>query len=697
MKVKRVLMACVLMRMMAGAGLSAQNNGAVATGEEDVRISLQELQEVVVTGQGARQRFENLQLGAEKLELSKLALTPVLFGERDIVKSITLMPGVHGEGEGAGGFEVRGGTSAQNLVTLDGISLYNPSHVMGIFSMFNDDALGSATLFKGPIPAGFGGATASVLETALAPGDMEGYHASGTIGILAAKIKGEGPIVKDRLSLAVTGRRSYVDAFLKMVPQYRHTEMNFYDVTGKLRWHIRGGDYLDVSVLTSRDNMGISDLMTMYWGNTGVSANWTVRRGGRWRFVTTGAFTNYSADMGMAMMRTDQTLKEYIRNFAVNEAVTYTCNDDHSVEWGVRSELLRVKSAEFIINGNRQCEVRSAWLNALWANYEGRFCEKFALSAGVRLSLVSSLSGNRFHDFKAINEPEPDFSQATYFTPEPRVSLKYDVNDRHNLKAGVSVATQNLHSIRSSATSFPFDRYALTSASVKPQRATQYGLAYCGMTSGGDWEWSAEGYYKKMANVYDYQDGRTMFSKTSIESMILGGDGRSYGAELMLRKNSGRLTGWVSYTLSKTQTRISGINGGCWYDATNDRRHYASVVAIFRLAERWSLSGAWTYSSGQRLTAPDVKYELDGGTCYYYSRRNGYRTPPSHRLDLSATYTRVGKRFTTQWAFGIYNAYCHYSPYIIYFEDDASKPSGTRAVQRSLFGVVPSVSYTLKF
>ncbi len=700
-----------LIPAVAGVGVSAQDGGGRAWGiyvdgdreemaggeENDGVVEDKVLEEVVVTGQGARQRFESLQLGAEKLELSKLALTPVLFGERDIVKSITLMPGVHGEGEGAGGFEVRGGTSAQNLVALDGISLYNPSHVMGIFSMFNDDALGGATLFKGPIPAGFGGATASVLETSLAPGDMDSYHASGTIGILAAKIKGEGPIVKERLSLAVTARRSYVDAFLQMVPQYRHTEMNFYDVTGKLRWHIKGGDYLDVSVLTSRDNMGISDLMTMRWGNTGVSANWIARRDGRWRFETTAAFTNYSADMGMEMMRSDQTLKEYIRNVSLNESVTYQVDDNHSLEWGARSELLRVKSGEFLINDSRQREVRSVWQNALWGSYEGHFGERFAVSAGLRLSLVSALSGEAFHEFEAINEPEPDFSPKTYFMPEPRVSMRYDFNGLHNIKGGVSVTTQNLHSIRSSATSFPFDRYALTSAGVRPQSAAQYGIAYNGMTVGGDWEWSAEGYYKDIENVYDYRDGRTMFSNTCLESLISGGEGRSYGAEFMVRKNSGRLTGWISYTLSKTQTRIAGINGGHWYDATNDRRHYASVVAIFRLTDRWSLSGAWTYSSGQRLTAPDVKYELDGGTCYYYSRRNGYRTPPSHRLDLSATYTRHGKRLTTQWALGVYNAYCHYSPYIIYFEDDESRPSGTRAVQRSLFGVVPSVSYTLKF
>lgn len=677
------------------AALSAQANETIPTASPD-SVAEQRLEEVVVTGQSARRRISSVKLGAESLELSKLTATPALFGENDLIKSITLMPGVHSEGEGAGGFEVRGGTSSQNLVILDGITLYNPSHVMGIFSTFNDNAIGRATLYKGPIPAAYGGATSSVLDAQLSNGDMDEYHASGTIGILAAKIKAEGPIVRDRLSFAVTARRSYVDLFLKMIPQYRHTVMNFYDVTAKLRYRCHGGDYLDLSFMASHDNMAISDLMGMYWGNIGASLNWRVSRG-RWHIVTTGAFTDYSPKMTMNVMHTDQTLKEYIRNASLNVKVTRDLSDRHSVEIGVRSELLRVKSGEFAVNVTNQWEIRSGWQNALWTDYEGTFNDRLSLSAGIRLSLYSAMSGSRFHSFEAIDEPSPDFSAKTYFNPEPRVSVKYNINGCHNIKGGIGMTTQNIHAIRTNTSSFPFDRYALSSAGVRPEQSTQYGIGYSGMTRDGGYDWSVEGYYKDMRHVYDYRDGMTMFSQTNLESIILGGDGRSYGAEFMLRKNTGRLTGWVSYTISKTETRIPGINGGQWYDATNDHRHHASVVAIFRLTDRWNLSGSWTYSSGQPLTAPDVKYELDGTTCYYYSRRNGYHTPPSHRLDLSATYTHVGRRLTYQWSFGVYNAYNRYNPFVVYFEDDPTKPSGTRAMQQSLYGIVPSVSYTLKF
>lgn len=259
------------------------------------------------------------------------------------------------------------------------------------------------------------------------------------------------------------------------------------------------------------------------------------------------------------------------------------------------------------------------------------------------------------------------------------------------------MSSQDIHGIRATMTTFPFDRYALTSDYVKPELTWQYSAGYAGMTTDGSWDWSAEAYYKSLKNIYDYRDGVTMFSRINLESLILGGKGRSYGLELMLRKNFGRLTGWISYTLSKTETQIPGINEGNWYKASNDRRNDIAVVAMYRFSDRWTASASWTFSSGRPLTAPDEKYEIDGTTCYYYSSRNSYMTPASHRLDLSATYTRIGKRTTSILSFGIFNAYAHYSPFVIYFEDDPSKPSGTRAVQQSLFGIVPSISYTIKF
>ncbi len=670
---------------------------AWAAEESADSVMSEKLQEVVVTNNSARHRIGSMRLGAEQLELSKLTRLPSFGGEADVIKSITLLPGVRSEGEGGGGFEVRGGNAYQNHVMLDGISLYNPSHVMGIFSTFNDAALGGATLYKGAMPAMYGEATSSVLDMSLAAGDMEEFHGSASIGILAAKIKAEGPIVRDKLSFAVTARRSYVDAFLEMVPEYRGTVMNFYDVTAKVRYRPSPVHLVDASFFISRDNMAVSELMGMYWGNLGGSVNWTAMAGDNLSFKTSVALTRFNPEMGVDIMDMNETMWTYIHNYSINERMRWQPDDNHAVELGLRSELLKVKSAEWIINAAREREIRSLWENSVWADYSGSFGGKIDVTAGLRLNVASVLSADRFHEFMSTGTVTGQFDGKTYIEAEPRVNIKYNITPQHNVKAGAGISTQNLHAIRSSSTSFPFDRYALTSACVRPERSRQYGVGYSGMTVDGAFDWSAEGYYRSISNVYDFKDGSSAFSDIALESIILGGRGRSYGAEFMLRKNAGRLTGWVAYTLSRTQTRISGINDGQWYNATNDRRHDFSITAIYRLTDRWSLSGSWIYLSGQPLTAPDVKYEIGGVTCYYYSRRNAYMTPPTHRLDLSATYTHTGRKFTYEWAFGIYNAYCRYNPFVVYFEDDPSKLSGTRAVQQSMYGIVPSVSYTLKF
>ncbi len=660
-------------------------------------ISATKLQEVIVTGNSARQRIDNVRIGSERLELGRLSQLPSFGGENDIIKSISLLPGVRSEGDGGGGFEVRGGNAYQNLILLDGISLYNPSHVMGIFSTFNDDALGSATLFKGPYPAMYGDATSSVLETTLMPGDMESFHGSFTIGILAAKLKAEGPILKNKLSFAVTARRSYVDAFLKLVPKYRSTIMNFYDITAKIRYTPHSGHIIDGSFFISHDNMAISDLMGLYWGNLGASINWIAKNSDSFSFTSSVSMTHFDPKMSMDIMALNQEMLTYIHNYSFNEKIHWNIAENHGIEFGLCSQFLKVKSAEWLINASTEKEIRSLWENSAWIDYNGSFSDKVYVAAGARFNVSSVLSQNRFHEFFSSYGVPNQFDGKTFLDIEPRINLKYNISETHNIKGGIGSSSQDLHAIRTTTTSFPFDRYALTSAIIKPERVIQYAVGYSGMTVNGDFDWSAETFYRDIKNVYDYKDGKSSFSDIALENIILGGKGRGYGVELMLRKNNGRLTGWIAYTLSHTETKIPGINDGKWYDASNNRTHDLAVTAIFRLTEKWNLSGSWIFLSGQPLTAPDVKYEIAGETCYYYSQRNSYKAPPTHRLDLSAIYTHFGRKFTYEWAFGIYNAYCRYNPYVVYFRDDPDKPSGTQAVQQAMYGLVPSVSYTLKF
>lgn len=673
--------------------IAAEMSAAV----EPDSVAVGQLDELVVTGNSALQRLQSNQIGAEHLELDKLKLTPSLGGETDIIKSLSLLPGVRSEGDGGGGFEVRGGNASQNLTELDGITLYNPAHVMGIFSTFNDDALGAATLYKGPYPAVYGGASSSVLNTSLSPGDMTRYHGSATIGILAAKIFAEGPIIKDKLSFAVAARRSYVDAFLKIIPKYRSTVMNFYDVSAKLRFTPSESDMIDAAFFIGHDNMAVGKIMGLYWGNLGGSVNWTARPADGWKLRTTAAVTHFDPKMKMDIMRDSQTMFTYIHNYSLKENIEVQLNDFHNIEFGAGSNLLKVKSAEWVTNNSNEREIRSLWENALWIDYNGNFSDRFNLNAGMRLNVSSVITSPHFHDYFSLRGGKNQFDKKTYIDAEPRISLKYSFSEFHNLKGGFGMSSQNLHAIRSTSTSFPFDRYALTSAVVRPEESMQYGLSYNGMTPDGVFDWSVEGYYRNIRNIYDYKDGCNSFSSILLEDIILGGKGRSYGLELMLRKNTGALTGWISYTLSRTETKIPGINNGRWYNASNDRRHDFSITGIYRFSSSWNLSASWIFMTGQPLTAPDVKYEVGGITCYYYSQRNSYKTPPIHRLDIGATYRHQGKKLTYEWSFGIYNAYCRYNPYIVYFEDDPSKPSGTRAVQQAMYGIIPSVSYSLSF
>ncbi|MDE5975670.1 MAG: TonB-dependent receptor plug domain-containing protein, partial [Muribaculaceae bacterium] len=408
-------------------------------------VDTKSLNEVVVTGQSARQRVTNGKWGSENLELNKLALTPQLFGETDIVKSITLLPGVHGEADGAGGFEVRGGNAYQNLVTMDGMTLYNPSHMMGIFSTFNDDAMGRATLHKGPIPLQFGGASSSALETHMKSGSLEQYRFSGTVGILNAKIAADGPIVKDELSFSVAARRSYVDLFLKLIPQYKHTVMNFQDVNAKVHYKVNNDNIIDGSFFFSRDNLAVSDLMTMHWGNLAGSVNWNCRTDNGWNLTTTAAVTDYTTLMGMDIMATSQSMTQYIRSFSLNERVVYSFSENHLIEFGVRTEMLRVKSGDMYVDAAHYLDIRSGWSNAAWISYEGDVAKWLTLAVGARLSLFSSLAGHRFHDFEAVNEPLPDYRNKTYAHLEPRGSLRFNLNDFHNIRVGASVATQDIH------------------------------------------------------------------------------------------------------------------------------------------------------------------------------------------------------------------------------------------------------------
>ena len=674
-----------------------------AQAQRDVISRVDTLQEVTVTSRSALKRINEVQIGVEKVEIATLARVPALFGEKDIIKSIQLLPGVKSESDGSGGYQVRGGTSAQNLILLDGATVYNAGHLMGLFSTFNDEALANASLYKGLVPAQLGGGTSSVFDIDTRSGDMQRYHFSGTVGLLSAKVMAEGPIQSDKSSFLFAGRRSYLDIFLKSSKDYKDNTMNFYDANLRLNFRLSPQDMLSLTFFRGRDNMGIDDLMDMSWGNTTAAANWLHTFGDPLYANTQLTYSDFSDDVGIDLMNIHYTMAGYIRHLTLNHRQVWTPTKRHRVNYGLETTYLQLKSAEWDIDFLHQREKRNAWMNSLWVNEEWKLNDHLDLSAGVRLHLFTVLGGSPYYQVDAkgniVETLTPGSGEfvKTYADVEPRVSLKWAISQQHSVKIGYSRTSQDIHAIRGSSASMPFDRYTMTSNIVSPEQADQVAAGWTAITRDGAYDFSLEGYYKDIRNVYDYRDGKSFHSEIEIERLILGGKGRAYGLELAAHKNEGRLTGWLSYTLSWVENKIEGINGGEWYTAPNDRRHDLAVVGMYHLNDRWELSAAWRYNTGQALTAPSAKFEVDGHTYYYYAERNGYRAPAYHRLDLSATYSRTVGKTTHQWAFGLYNAYNRYNPYVITFENDDTKPSGTKTVQTSLFGIIPSVSFTIRY
>lgn len=674
-----------------------------AQAQRDVISRVDTLQEVTVTSRSALKRINEVQIGVEKVEIATLARVPALFGEKDIIKSIQLLPGVKSESDGSGGYQVRGGTSAQNLILLDGATVYNAGHLMGLFSTFNDEALANASLYKGLVPAQLGGGTSSVFDIDTRSGDMQRYHFSGTVGLLSAKVMAEGPIQSDKSSFLFAGRRSYLDIFLKSSKDYKDNTMNFYDANLRLNFRLSPQDMLSLTFFRGRDNMGIDDLMDMSWGNTTAAANWLHTFGDPLYANTQLTYSDFSDDVGIDLMNIHYTMAGYIRHLTLNHRQVWTPTKRHRVNYGLETTYLQLKSAEWDIDFLHQREKRNAWMNSLWVNEEWKLNDHLDLSAGARLHLFTVLGGSPYYQVDAkgniVETLTPGSGEfvKTYADVEPRVSLKWAISQQHSVKIGYSRTSQDIHAIRGSSASMPFDRYTMTSNIVSPEQADQVAAGWTAITRDGAYDFSLEGYYKDIRNVYDYRDGKSFHSEIEIERLILGGKGRAYGLEFAAHKNEGRLTGWLSYTLSWVENKIEGINGGEWYTAPNDRRHDLAVVGMYHLNDRWELSAAWRYNTGQALTAPSAKFEVDGHTYYYYAERNGYRAPAYHRLDLSATYSRTVGKTTHQWAFGLYNAYNRYNPYVITFENDDTKPSGTKTVQTSLFGIIPSVSFTIRY
>lgn len=665
-------------------------------------IRTEKLDEVVVQGKSAAQRLQSVQIGVERLSVDELENTPSLLGERDVMRSLQLLPGVKAESEASSGFQVRGGTSAQNAILYDHVPVYNVGHLAGLFSAFNNDALSGVTLYKGCPPAQHGGGSASVLDISSRQGATDRWHGGASIGLLSAKALGEGPLGK-KASMLVSARRSYADVPLKIVDDFKDNTLYFYDLNARTDLLLGDNDQLQLSLFGSNDRTALKEMIDLRWSNLAANASWRHHFRGTSYAQTSLLLSNYRTENRADLLGMDLSFSGHIRQWGLRQDFALHFGT-LELNIGAQSMVLDVKSAEWQHVTNHEKELRRAWENIVWAGLDIHFSRHWAVQAGTRFSAFSSLGGTYYYDINGQGDIVWFYKTRryhivnTHFTLDPRLSMVWNIGSQFSVKVGYGRSTQNIHALRGQNTSTPFDRYALSSNLIKPQRADQLSLGLYAMTSGQGYDFSLEGYYRHIENNLDYRDGKSFTSAIEIERLVLPGQGRCYGGELMVRKNHGRLTGWLAYTLSWAKNKIDGINNGRWYTANVDRRHDVDLVAMYRLSPSWQLGALWVYNSGQAFTAPSGKYEIIDNYIYYYAERNGYRAPAYHHLDVSATWTRpvAGGRITREWQFGIYNLYNRYNPFLIDFED-SENGARTKAVGYSLFGIVPSVSLNLKF
>ena len=668
--------------------------------EDTVRT--QELDEVVVSGFGARQRLQSVQMGTARLSAEELQATPSLLGEKDVMRTLQLLPGVKQESEASSGFQVRGSTSAQNAILYDQVPVYNVGHLGGLFSAFNSDAVSGATLYKGCPPAQYGGATSGVLDIGSRPGAADHWHGGATIGLLSAKALAEGPLGR-RAQLLLAGRRSYADVPLKLMEKYKDNTLYFYDANARLDFQMSRHDQLQLSLFGGRDHIALRDMASLQWSNLAASLSWRHHFSDASMVRTSLIASNYGTDNAVDMLGMNQSLSGHIRQWGLRHDVTLLLGR-YELNVGAQSMIVDVKSAEWQVVNSHEKEQRKAWENAVWAGLELRLGSSVTVQGGLRMTAFSSLGGPYYYETNAsgdivwLYKTRRNRIVNTHLTLDPRVSTLWRLSPLVSLKAAYSHTSQNIHALRGQITSTPFDRYTLSSNLLKPQQADQSSLGLYAMTADQDYALELEGYYRHISNILDYRDGKSFGSAIEMERLVLPGQGRCYGAEVMVRKEHGRLTGWLAYTLAWARNKIVGVNGGRWYTASVDRRHDVNIVTMYSMSARWKLSALWIYNTGQAFTAPSAKYEMIDNYVYYYSERNGYRAPAYHRLDVSATWTKpvARGRITREWQFGIYNLYNRYNPFIIDFED-SDQGAHTKATAYSLFGIVPSVALSLKF
>ena len=675
-----------------------------------------ELKEFVVTENKGDQNIKSDQMSAISLKIEAINKIPALMGEVDVIKVIQLLPGVQTSGEGSSGFNVRGGSMDQNLILLDEATVYNASHLMGFFSVFNNDAVKELKLYKGDIPAEYGGRLSSLLDIKQKDGNAKNLSGSGGIGTISSRLMLEGPIIKDKTTFLIAGRRSYADLFLPLSPSktVRGSTLYFYDLNFKISHIINKNNRLYLSGYYGQDiiRTGSANPFHMSWGNSTTTFRWNHLFNSKLFSNFSLINSNYKYDLGSDAAISGFKWLANMRDYVAKADFGYFITPESTLKFGVSATYHQFQPGDTKGNGDNSVfnEIKIPPSNAIeygiFISHEFELTPLISFNYGLRYSLFQSIGQATVYNYDA-NYNATDSTvygknkiYNTYGGFEPRIGTKFIINETSSIKASYSRSIQYLQLASNSTVGTPLDIWLPASPNIKPQKCDQYAIGYFRNFFKNIIETSVEVYYKEMKNAIDFKDQAQLLMNPQIEGELRFGKSNSYGMEILIRKQTGKFTGWIGYTYSRVFRTFESINNGNKYPAPYDRPNNVSVVMSYDITKRVCASATWVYATGSPVTFPTGRFEYGNMIAPVYSDRNSFRMPDYHRLDLGVTIEgkdKPNRHFHGSWTFSVYNAYNRHNAYSISFKADPNNPTVTEAWKTYLFPIIPAVTYNFKF
>ncbi len=706
-------------------GYEAQTRSINLKENSQVTIMLAEesevIDEVIVTGEKKNRNVESIDISTEKMPVAMVKKLPSFMGEADIIKSIQLLPGIQSGGEGSSGLYVRGGGPGENLLILDEAPVYSASHLMGFFSVFNSDAIKDIEVYKGGIPSVYGGKASSVIDIRMKDGNSQQLQLNGGISNISSRLTIQGPIIKNKWSFILSGRRTYADVVGRLagIDELKGNDLYFYDLNGKTNIQFGPKDRLYISAYTGDDYFRLGESLYSRWGNITGTARWNHVFGDKLFSNTSIIYSKYNYNMGVPGDNADQfDWASDIEDYNVKVDLTWYLNPQNKISYGVNGIYHHFQPGRVDVNEASYYHdliltQYNALDNAVYIANEQKIGSRLTLQYGFRYSVFQQIGEGKVREYLDPEKPHSDqiidvkeygpweIIGNSYSNFEPRFSMKYSLGLTSSVKASYNRMVQNLHLVSNTNSPTPFDIWLPSNKYIKPLLVDQYVLGYFRNFSNDAIETSIEFYYKDMQHVIDYIDGAELFLNENIETELLEGKGYSYGIEVLLKKQQGKFTGWIGYTLSRTMRQIPGINDEKAYPSSYDRTHDLSIVLNYEFNDYWNLSGNWVYATGNPVSYPAAKYTVQDNTVYYYTGRNSYRIPEYHRMDLSLIYNfkkNKTRRFDQSLNLSLYNVYARRNAYSVTFRENETNPNISEAVRLSIIGnIIPALTYNFTF